>query len=137
MTACLNRLALCLGSARAAEAEQLLKEAVPLGRRQMGRVVDPDRSQALVCVESLAAEKIPWLFSTLVVSRKYLDENRDLVADPPKDPAKLVSPEPLIFTYAPVEDPAVTTGDFHTTINPIPLSELQGRGGSFTTTCSN
>jgi phosphonate transport system substrate-binding protein len=31
----------------------------------------------------------------------YCDENRDLVADPPKDPAKLVSPDPLIFTYAP------------------------------------
>src|SRR6266481_425036 len=40
----------------------------------------------------------------------YCDENRDLVADPPKYPAKLVSPDPLIFTYAPVEDPAVYEG---------------------------
>ncbi len=40
----------------------------------------------------------------------YCDENRDSVADPPKDPAKLVSPDPLIFTYAPVEDPAVYEG---------------------------
>ena len=40
----------------------------------------------------------------------YCDENRDLVADPPKDAAKLVSPDPLIFTYAPVEDPAVYEG---------------------------
>src|SRR6266852_2555073 len=40
----------------------------------------------------------------------YCDENRDLVADPPKDPAKLVSPDPLIFTYVPVEDPAVYEG---------------------------
>ena len=40
----------------------------------------------------------------------YCDENRDGVADPPKDPAKLVSPDPLIFTYAPVEDPAVYEG---------------------------
>jgi phosphonate transport system substrate-binding protein len=40
----------------------------------------------------------------------YCDENRDLVADPPKDPAKLVSPDPLVFTYAPVEDPAVYEG---------------------------
>jgi ABC-type nitrate/sulfonate/bicarbonate transport system substrate-binding protein len=31
-------------------------------------------------IVDLAAEKIPWLFSTLVVSRKYLDENRDVVA---------------------------------------------------------
>jgi phosphonate transport system substrate-binding protein len=40
----------------------------------------------------------------------YCDENRDLVADPPKDRAKLVSPDPLVFTYAPVEDPAVYEG---------------------------
>ena len=37
----------------------------------------------------------------------YCDENRDGIADPPKDPARLVSPDPLIFTYAPVEEPAV------------------------------
>jgi phosphonate transport system substrate-binding protein len=37
----------------------------------------------------------------------YCDENRDGIADPPKDPAKLVSPDTLIFTYAPVEEPAV------------------------------
>jgi len=37
----------------------------------------------------------------------YCDEDRDLVPDPPKDRAKLVSPDPLIFTYVPVEDPAV------------------------------
>jgi phosphonate transport system substrate-binding protein len=40
----------------------------------------------------------------------YCDENHDQVADPPKDPAKLVSPDPLVFTYAPVEDPAVYEG---------------------------
>ncbi len=40
----------------------------------------------------------------------YCDEDRDLVADRPKDPARLVSPDPLIFTYAPVEDPAVYEG---------------------------
>jgi phosphonate transport system substrate-binding protein len=37
----------------------------------------------------------------------YCDDNRDLIADTPKDPAKLVAPDPLVFTYAPVEDPAV------------------------------
>jgi len=40
----------------------------------------------------------------------YCDENRDLIADPPKDPKKLANPEPLVFTYAPVEDPAVYEG---------------------------
>lgn len=45
----------------------------------------------------------------------YCDDNRDLVADPPKDRAKLISPDTLVFTYAPVEDPAVyenVWGDF-------------------------
>jgi hypothetical protein len=29
----------------------------------------------------------------------YCDENRDLIADSPKEPGKLVSPDLLIFTY--------------------------------------
>jgi phosphonate transport system substrate-binding protein len=37
----------------------------------------------------------------------YCDENRDLVADVPRDRAKLANPDTLVFTYAPVEDPAV------------------------------
>jgi phosphonate transport system substrate-binding protein len=37
----------------------------------------------------------------------YCDENRDLIADPPRDRAKLVNPDTLVFTFAPVEDPAV------------------------------
>lgn len=37
----------------------------------------------------------------------YCDENRDLLADPPRDRAKLVNPDPLLFTFAPVENPAV------------------------------
>jgi phosphonate transport system substrate-binding protein len=40
----------------------------------------------------------------------YCDEDRNLIADSPKDPGKLVSPDPLIFTYAPVEDPVVYEG---------------------------
>lgn len=37
----------------------------------------------------------------------YCDENRDLVADPPKDPGRFKNPSTLVFTYTPVEDPAV------------------------------
>jgi phosphonate transport system substrate-binding protein len=37
----------------------------------------------------------------------YCDENGDLVADPPKDPKKFKNPNTLVFTYTPVEDPAV------------------------------
>ena len=37
----------------------------------------------------------------------YCDENKDLVADPPKDPKKWKNPGTIVFTYTPVEDPAV------------------------------
>lgn len=37
----------------------------------------------------------------------YCDENKDLVADPPKDPARFKNPATLVFTYTPVEDPAI------------------------------
>ena len=37
----------------------------------------------------------------------YCDENMDLVADPPKDPKKWKNPGTIVFTYTPVEDPAV------------------------------
>jgi phosphonate transport system substrate-binding protein len=37
----------------------------------------------------------------------YCDEDKDLVADPPKDPSKFKNPSTLVFTYTPVEDPAV------------------------------
>ena len=37
----------------------------------------------------------------------YCDANRDLVADPPTDPKRFRNPSVLVFTYTPVEDPAV------------------------------
>lgn len=37
----------------------------------------------------------------------YCDRNLDLVADLPLDPGEWVDPDTLIFTYTPVEDPAV------------------------------
>ena len=37
----------------------------------------------------------------------YCDEDRDGIADVPKDPGKITSPDPLVFAYVPVEDPAV------------------------------
>lgn len=37
----------------------------------------------------------------------YCDENGDLVADPPKDAKHFKTPGTLVFTYTPVEDPAV------------------------------
>lgn len=37
----------------------------------------------------------------------FCDENMDLVADTPKDPKDWKDPKTLVFTYTPVEDPAV------------------------------
>ena len=37
----------------------------------------------------------------------YCDENKDLVADSPKDPKRLRNPSTLVFAYTPIEDPAV------------------------------
>ncbi len=37
----------------------------------------------------------------------YCDENKDLVADTPKDKSKWKNPSTIVFTYTPVEDPAV------------------------------
>ena len=37
----------------------------------------------------------------------YCDENGDGIPDPPKDPAKVLHPDTLVFAYVPVEDPAV------------------------------
>lgn len=42
-----------------------------------------------------------------VLDERYCDENNDLVADSPKDPEKWRDPSTLVFTYTPVEDPAV------------------------------
>jgi phosphonate transport system substrate-binding protein len=41
------------------------------------------------------------------LDKAYCDRNGDLVADPPSDPRQLVNPPTLIFSYTPVEDPAV------------------------------
>lgn len=38
---------------------------------------------------------------------QYCDANHDLVADTPTDPKKLKTPGTLVFTFTPVEDPAV------------------------------
>ena len=42
----------------------------------------------------------------------YCDENRDLVADVPTDPARLRNPTTLVFAYTPVEDPALYASQF-------------------------
>ena len=41
------------------------------------------------------------------LDERYCDENQDFVADLPKDPKKWKDPPFLLFTYSPLEDPAV------------------------------
>jgi len=41
------------------------------------------------------------------LDKAYCDRDGDLVADAPTDPKQLVNPQTLIFSYTPVEDPAV------------------------------
>ena len=38
---------------------------------------------------------------------QYCDRNHDLVADLPLDPAEWANPDTIIFSYTPVEDPAI------------------------------
>jgi phosphonate transport system substrate-binding protein len=41
------------------------------------------------------------------LDKAYCDRNGDLTADLPSDPKKVINPSTLIFSYTPVEDPAV------------------------------
>ena len=41
------------------------------------------------------------------LDQRYCDEDGDLLADTPKDPKLLQNPATLVFSYTPVEDPAV------------------------------
>jgi phosphonate transport system substrate-binding protein len=41
------------------------------------------------------------------LDKAYCDRNGDLVADLPTDPKQVVNPSTLVFSYTPVEDPAV------------------------------
>ena len=41
------------------------------------------------------------------LDKAYCDRNNDLVADTPADPKQIVNPSTIIFSYTPVEDPAV------------------------------
>ena len=41
------------------------------------------------------------------LDQQYCDRDRDLVADLPLDPKDWVNPDTIIFSYTPVEDPAI------------------------------
>ena len=53
---------------------------------------------AVLCLPASAAFQL---------DSRYQDNDGDLIADIPADPAKQIDPSTLIFSYTPVEDPAV------------------------------
>jgi phosphonate transport system substrate-binding protein len=69
-------------------------------------------------VAAIAASALPSLAQAQTCAHRgaldemYCDENRDMVADLPKEQSKLKNPSTLVFTYTPVEDPAVYENTF-------------------------
>ena len=70
-----------------------------------------------------------------VLDDKFCDVNNDLVADSPTDPSKLRDPSTLVFTYTPVEDPAVYKDAFADFTNH--LSDITGKKVIYYTVHSN
>ncbi len=58
----------------------------------------------LLCMSTATAQSCP---NQGDLDALYCDANKDLVADFPTDPKKFKNPSTLVFTYTPVEDPAV------------------------------
>ena len=83
-------------------------------------MLHPRSFLATVAVCALAA---PALASQL--DDRFVDTNGDLLADPPEDRADMIDPSTLIFTYAPVEDPAQYAAIWDEFIQH--LSEVTGR----------
>ncbi len=65
---------------------------------------------------------------------QYCDNNGDLVADAPTDPADLKDPDVLFFTYTPLEDPAVYVSMFQPFLDYI--AKITGKEVRYYTTQS-
>ena len=68
------------------------------------------RFSGLLCAAALVVSSVAFAQEDCprgTLDKAYCDRNGDLVADAPADPKKLVNPPTLIFSYTPVEDPAV------------------------------
>ena len=61
----------------------------------------------LVLVIGLLLLALAGSASASELDSRYVDRTGNLVADPPEDPSEWQDPNVLIFTYSPVEDPAV------------------------------
>ncbi|WP_239496228.1 phosphate/phosphite/phosphonate ABC transporter substrate-binding protein [Salinicola peritrichatus] len=65
----------------------------------------------------------------------YCDADGDLVADAPTDPSQYLDPDPLVFAYTPVEDPAIYADIWDPFIEH--LSEVTGKDVRFYAVQSN
>lgn len=61
----------------------------------------------LATATALAALLSAPAYAEFQLDSRYTDEDGDMIADIPTDPAQLVDPDTLVFAYTPVEDPAV------------------------------
>jgi len=61
----------------------------------------------LLTAATAVATALSFALPAHALDARYTDEDGDLIADIPTDPAKLVEPSTLVFAYTPVEDPAV------------------------------
>ncbi|MGH8617555.1 MAG: phosphate/phosphite/phosphonate ABC transporter substrate-binding protein [Burkholderiales bacterium] len=76
----------------------------------MNTITGPVRAAVVVLVAALwagAAYGQAACANRGQLDARYCDENRDLIADQPKDPKAWQNPDTLVFSYTPVEDPAV------------------------------
>ena len=60
-----------------------------------------------LCLALSAGAQIPACKSRGELDTRYCDANGDLLADTPTDKSRLKDPDTLVFSYTPVEDPAV------------------------------
>ncbi len=74
-------------------------------------------------------------YAEFQLADRYSDEDGDLVADIPGDESALIDPSTLIFSYTPVEDPAVYEGVWEGFLEH--LSEVTGKDVQFFPVQSN
>ena len=78
----------------------LLGTTIALGAALAAFVAAPARAQDAACSHRGALDEA------------YCDENRDMVADAPRDQSRWRDPSTLVFAYTPVEDPALYATQF-------------------------
>ncbi|MBY0336593.1 MAG: phosphate/phosphite/phosphonate ABC transporter substrate-binding protein [Acetobacteraceae bacterium] len=67
---------------------------------------------AALLIPAAAEAQTPACSNRGALDDAFCDEDRDLTADPPRDPARLRNPSTLVFAYTPVEDPALYATQF-------------------------